>query len=518
MATNITKASRFFFIFLVLFFVCACESMLDVRPRTQVSSDDALKTPEDVSSAIVGVYARLRAQANYGRDLLALSDALADIGWATNNSGRFINENRNIPLNHFTHWQNSYFAINNINVVLDAIETVTFIPAPTQRTIDQWIGQLKFLRALYYHDLVKAYAYDPGTAAPVVAQDRGGVPLVLSAVKTLASDASATTLPRAPVAEVYALLYADLNDAIARFTASGSPAGAPFFAGLAAAEALLSRVALFNRDYATVVTAATSAISNSTVGNLQVGGAYVAGWRAAQHPESIFEVRFQAAIESLGVNVSMQSSYTSSLSLSALGAQGGWGDFAPLPALLAAYGVSPRPAIGTPLAAPLLGTIASATDVRAQLFAAGPGRGSGRKWECIKFIAKNGIAYLDNTPVIREAEMFLNRAEALATPGSPVFNGTLALADLNTIRTARGLAPVTLSGTALYNEILEQRRLEFAFEGHRWFDLKRLGLDVVKAGQFTGAVNLTFTDFRRLAHIPQREIDANPNLQQNFGY
>jgi hypothetical protein len=112
----------------------------------------------------------------------------------------------------------------------------------------------------------------------------------------------------------------------------------------------------------------------------------------------------------------------------------------------------------------------------------------------------------------------LNRAEAYATPGSAVFNQTLALADLNTVRTARGLATVSLSGTALYNEILNQRRLEFAFEGHRWFDLKRLGLDVIKAGQFTGAVNVPFTDFRRLANIPQREVDGNPNLQQNFGY
>jgi len=502
----------------LLFVAFSCDDMLDVQPRTQVSSDNVLQTPDDISSAIISIYARLRAESNYGRNLMALSDALADIGYATNNSGRLINENRNIQLNHFTHWQNNYFAINEINVALAAIDELNFTPAPTQQTVDRWIGQLKFLRALFYHDLVKAYAYDPGTAGPVASQDRGGIPLLLSGVKTLAADASAATAPRASVADVYAQLYADLNDAVARFTTSGSPSGAPFIAGRAAAEALLSRVALFNRDYATVVSASTAAITNSVVGNLQIGNAYVAGWRAAQHPESIFELKFQAAIESLGVNVSMQSSFTSGLSLSSLGSQGGWGDFAPLPALLAAYGVTPNPPIGTQLPAASVGTIASATDVRSQLFGVGPGRGSGRKWECIKFIAKNGVPYLDNVPIIREAEMFLNRAEAYATPGSAVFNQTLALADLNTVRTARGLATVSLSGTALYNEILNQRRLEFAFEGHRWFDLKRLGLDVIKAGQFTGAVNVPFTDFRRLANIPQREVDGNPNLQQNFGY
>jgi len=120
--------------------------------------------------------------------------------------------------------------------------------------------------------------------------------------------------------------------------------------------------------------------------------------------------------------------------------------------------------------------------------------------------------------VIRKTEMYLNRAEAYATPGSPVFDEALALADLNTVRVARGLVAVALTGTALYEEILQQRRLEFAFEGHRWFDLKRLGRDVIKVGLFTGAADLQFTDGRVLANIPQREVDGNPNLVQNFGY
>jgi len=87
------------------------------------------------------------------------------------------------------------------------------------------------------------------------------------------------------------------------------------------------------------------------------------------------------------------------------------------------------------------------------------------------------------------------------------------LADLNTLRTARGLSGVALSGAPLLTEILNQRRIEFAFEGQRWFDLKRRGQDVIKTPE-----NILATDFRMLANIPQREIDANKNLQQNFGY
>lgn len=491
--------------FALIFVGTSCEDLLKVEPRNSVNAAGVLSTTDAIEAAINSVYARLRAQSNYGRDLLALSDALADVGFATNNSGRLINENRNIAYNHFTHWQNSYFAINEINITLKGVADLVVTPAPSQATIDRWIGSLKFLRALYYHDLARAYAYDPG--ANVAAQDRGGVPLLLEPIFT-SGDAASATRPRASVSEVYAAIYADLNDAIAKLPTTGGP----FFATKAAAQGLLSRVALYNKDYSTVVTAATDAFAAPNA-ILASGSAYVNGWRGTQNPESLFEVKFQDANESLGVNVSMQSSFTSALSLGALNGQGGWGDLAPHAAMRSLIGITgPVPGAAT------VGQVCTGTDVRTQLYAIGFGRGSGPKVECIKFISKNGIPYLDNVPVIRESEMILNRAEAYATPGSSAFNQTLALADLNTLRVARGLPTVSLTGTALFNEIINQRWIEFAFEGHRFFDLKRRGQNITKVGTFVGAADLPFTDFKLLANIPQREVDGNPNLQQNFGY
>jgi hypothetical protein len=96
-----------------------------------------------------------------------------------------------------------------------------------------------------------------------------------------------------------------------------------------------------------------------------------------------------------------------------------------------------------------------------------------------------------------------------------VYNETAALADLNTIATNRGLTAFTLSGAALYEEVLKQRRLELAFEGHRFFDLKRLGRDIVKAPHYN---TVAFSDVRILAPIPTREVDGNKNLVQNSGY
>jgi starch-binding outer membrane protein, SusD/RagB family len=492
-------------IFVFLLGAISCDDLLDVQPRNTVSANGVLSSPDAVQAAVNSTYARLRDLTLYGRNMQGLSDALADMAFVTRNSGRLINENLNIQgtsagTNHFTHWQQSYFAINEININLKAIAENTLTPTPTQAQLDKWNSELRFLRALYYHNLVKAYAYDPG--AVVASQDKGGVPLALTPITTSA-DASAATLPRATVAAVYTQIYADLNDAIAIAPATG----APFFATKAAAHALLSRVALHNKDYSTVVTNATAALA--ITGPIISGAAYVNGFRATVNPESIFEMKFQDANEAVGgVNESNQSTFTSSLSLSALGTTGGWGDLAPNTPLRTLLGVS-----GT-----TVGQITTGADIRGQLYIVGPGRGSGPKVESIKFIAKNGVAYLDNVPVIRRSEVLLNRAEAYATPGSPVFDQALALADLNTLRVGRGLAAVALTGSALYEEILTQRRIEFAFEGHRWFDLKRLGRDVIKAGTVAGAVDVPFTDVRILPAIPQRELDANPNLVQNSGY
>jgi hypothetical protein len=114
----------------------------------------------------------------------------------------------------------------------------------------------------------------------------------------------------------------------------------------------------------------------------------------------------------------------------------------------------------------------------------------------------------------------------MATAGSPVFNEAAALADLVTIKrnrytdyvgSAMATADAALTGTALFNEIFRQKRIEYAFEGHRFFDFKRLGRDIIKSGQ-AGFLDLLFTNFLVLPPIPQSEIDGNKNLVQNSGY
>jgi hypothetical protein len=490
----------------------SCKKGLEVDPRQSVRLEDALTSRDNVNAAILGVYARLKNLRVYGRDLVAIPEALADNGFATNKSGRLVAEANNNPGAHFAHWNSAYFAIAEINLILDAVPKLNVLPVVTTAERNNWEGQLKFLRALFYFDLVKAYGYEPGQG--VLGQDRGGVPFVTATPTSV--EAAAANLPaRAKVEDVYTAIYKDLTEANSQLANSFSSSVFPQLATKVAAQSLFARVALYNRDYTRAKSWADSAIA--VVGSrLMNAGAYVNGWRTAINPESIFEVRFVNQAENNGVNESPQTTFTTLLVPGNTGLLGGFGDLVPSSTLLSELGITATFAGGT--------VSARTDDVRNLLYEQGSaGRGTARV-ECTKFLGKNGFPNLDNIPVIRVSDLFLIRAEALSAATSPIQDLTAARADLVRIKQNRYTNYATTQQTfdnglttqsALFNEIIRQRRLEFAFEGHRFFDLKRLGRDIVKAPHYA---TLPYTDFKILPSIPVRETDNNPNLVQNFGY
>ena len=484
--------------------VSSCDSLLQVDPRQSIDADGALTTPDAMNAALNSVYSKLRSARIYGRDLFAVSDALADVGQTTSNSGRLIGENNNQPGAHFGTWQTAYFAINEANLILDGISKVEGASAAQ---IARWEGESKFLRGLYYFDLVKVYSYMPTAVFEPGVIGQGGIPVVTEGVISSGVALSRQT-PRSTIDEVYAQIYKDLEDA-KRLLGTGTGRGVQYGSG-PAASALLSRVALYRGDWAKVVAESTAALS-SGVGTVLSGSAYVNGWRAPVNPESMFEVRFALAEESIGVNESLQSTYTALLNLTNKNAQGGWGDFIPNATVRGVFGLAPLQ-LGTPATDNNNWDVTRNADVRAQLFTTGNTvRGAGRQIENTKFMSKSGFAYADNVPVIRKSEMHLNRAEA----NYQLKNESAALTELNAFKALRGLPAVTLAGNALLEEILLERMKEFIGEGQRFFDLKRYGRGIVKT---VPAVNLAFDDFKILPPIPQREVDGNPNIKQNRGY
>ncbi|CAD7815823.1 SusD-like protein [Chryseobacterium aquaeductus] len=126
-----------------------------------------------------------------------------------------------------------------------------------------------------------------------------------------------------------------------------------------------------------------------------------------------------------------------------------------------------------------------------------------------------------NFYIFRLADILLLKSEALAKTGDL----TGAAVEVNKVRTRAGLGSVSFSSADdAINKILWERKLELAFEGHRWFDLKRTGkaiaiLSAQKDGNGTAlsyAANINQN--RLLWPVPQAQIDKNPNLTQNSGY
>lgn len=510
---------------LIAMLVSGCKKQLATTPNQSLDPSAVFTTKEGIESAITGIYARLKNVRQYGKDMIALPEALADNGYATNNSGRLIAEaNNQFPTQtsgsfQTTVWINSYAAINQINLVLAAIPSIN-LPSVTQADRDRWNGTLYFLRGLYYFDLVKIYAYIPG--AVVSSQNNGGVILSLTGI------ADATTAlnykpARAPIDDVYTQIVSDLT------TAEGilatNPTTFPNVANKFAAEALLARVSLYRRNYTDAKAWADKCITNAG-SRLTNTGNYVSNWRAATSQEMLFQVAFNTAAENIGVNEALQTSFTTLVTPGNTATTGGWGDLVPTLTLLTDLGITLTGGNTTPT--PYTNTNATvasrSNDVRNLLFEPGTTGRNIAKVECTKYLGKNGALNLDNTPVIRIAEMYLTRAEALGTPGSPIYNAAAALADLKTLKVNRivgytGSAEEandnTLTGSALLDEIIRQRRIELAFEGHRFFDLKRLGRDLNKAPHYN---NVLFTDVRILPPLPQADLDINPNLKQNAGY
>ncbi len=486
-------------------FAQSCKKQLDIPSRNSLDADLALRTKSGIEASLNSVYSVLKSERQYGRDMFAVPEAMADVAFANGRSSRLLGENRNQSLTNMNNWATSYGAINEINLTLAAIPAVG---DATDADKVRWEGEFKFLRALYYFDLVKNYSYIPTFVVP--SQDKGGVVLTLQGFNSAAA-AAAFAPSRATTAAVYAQIMTDLYSAVSLLDNANRGRN---YASKHAALALGSRVALYEGNWTRADSFATAAITLSGgIGTMTSTTNYVSGWRAADHPEGIFQVYFATLGENLGVNTSLAATHTTLASPGASnGVRTGQGDLVPNGFLLTQLGISGFP---TGLSSsPPPPALTYSSDIRNRLFEWGV-NASGHYVECTKWMGKNGSANWDNTVVLRWPELYLNRAEARYHLSDE--NG--AWADLTTLYNARIVGytpPVTPpTGQALLDEVLRQRMLEFAFEGQRFYDLKRYGLTINKSNP---VVSLPANDFRLLPRIPVGEVDGNPNMTQNFGY
>lgn len=286
----------------------------------------------------------------------------------------------------------------------------------------------------------------------------GGVPLVLTPSKGVGEE---SLVARNTAAEVYAQITQDLEEAVNLLPAGLSQGKAT----KGAANAMLARAYLDMGDYGKARDRATSVISGTTY---RLVDNFRTLYTTKHSAESIFEIHFTVNNgNSLAFWFFPQE-------------EGGRWGFSPTAELYGLY---------------------EASDER---------RDGG-----INITANKRYIYKypristedDNLILVRLAEMYLARAEANARLNAA---DATVLADINAVRARAGATPLAVSGqAALLDAVLNERRLELAFEGHRFFDLRRFG---------KAEATLQLTGNRLILPLPQGELDVNPNLTQNPGY
>lgn len=134
---------------------------------------------------------------------------------------------------------------------------------------------------------------------------------------------------------------------------------------------------------------------------------------------------------------------------------------------------------------------------------------------------------MNDLKIFRSSEMLFIRAEAAADANDFTTVANL-IDDLRDARFGTDVStPTPANQTEAFGLILDERRLELIFEGHRWVDLKRIGTRGNRAidrdaweCSFVSGCTLPNEDFRFTMPIPQTELDGNVTIrsQQNPGY
>lgn len=450
----------------ILSILSSCSKLLETQPRQSVDANLAIQDITGLRALLLSAYDGLQGSGYYGQRMMIAPDIMADNVRLTNaNSNRYFQERVNTIGTLVAGVWSSYSTINSLNYFLSGIDGSNTNDAEKR----QLKGEALFLRSLIYFDMARIYCYEP---TKTVKDWNLGV--VLRTTPTKVAD-DADLRQRATILETYQQIEKDLRESIDLLSATSTRQRAT----KGAAQMLLARLYLYWERWNDAIRLSTDALA-STQARLVAGADYANSFRISPNPEALFELNYVQATESLGSNESMQSLTTL--------VTGSWGDVVPTNELFDLY---------------------EANDIRRAMYL--PLTKQGERVNFIqKFTGSRG-PWTDNIPVMRFSELLLIRAEAYAETGQTA----LALADLNRIRQRSGASVVEASSTQLIDAIFRERRLELAFEGHRWFDLKRKGRDITKAGL---SATVPYTDVRLIGPLPIGEIQLNRNLRQNPGY
>lgn len=468
----------------------SCSDFLEQNPQTDLSENDFYKTADDILSAVNGAYSSLQENDIYGNWYVFgeipsdnTRNQLSGSVTTQNEFDQFYIDTQNSMIANF--WKAAYKVINRTNTVLGRIDGIDI----NADLANRYKLECKFIRALMYFNLVRVY---------------GDVPLVLKEI----SISESYDILREPKENVYNQIIADLKEA------QGLPVSYPTAedgrATQGAAKALLADVYMTLHKYAEAETILAEIINSgryslleNTPGSLNIDG-YKNVFSPVNHnsKEGIFEIQFLKGGYGEGSNYANNfAPENSGTNVVAVGGTGG--NNIPEMDIYNAYEES---------------------DLRRD-FSMSLGYYDNRKnneWVESRYVCKYmDVPYQNNDasnnyPVIRYADVILMYAEALNQNGKTAE----ACKYLNMTR-RRGFgyqttetSPVDLQTTdkAQFSLMVEQeRRVELAFENHRWFDLIRTG----RAVEVMRSKGFSLNETNLICPIPQKQIDVNPKLTQN---
>ncbi len=503
--------------FAALPFLPACsKKFLEIQPQGQVSEEDALKDPNAANQLVDGVYSTLYQggfdKTTVGFEWAMIGDVASDDADKGSTSGDFdingagdidnfvANANNGIFNNI---WLGDYTGIAKANQAIGILNQSTF----DSTTQNRLLGEVRFLRGLYYFNLVRCF---------------GEVPKVVRYPKPseLNSDEFQT---RASAADIYSVIEEDLQFAVDHLPLKGDATTQTGRANKGAAESYLAKVYLYQKNYQKAFDLTADVINSNLYSlvpdyNLIFREHAVNGVGGINNSESIFEVQ-------TGINIAENA--VSKLWSNGQGPRGsgGWDDLGfgfndPSADLAAAYEAGD--------------TRKNATIIFINPTVAAPGISTGTVlWDGYRIPSQDSVvnqrysykAYHSpiaespqltenkdtkpkNIRLMRYSEVLLIYAEAAANLG----NEPEATAKLNMVRSRANLP----ASTGTIDNIWKERRVELAMEQDRFFDLVRQG----RAGIVMRAAGKPFKDgTNELFPIPQAQRDlSGGKLTQNNGY
>lgn len=491
--------------------IAGCEGVLDVKPETFSGTTNYYQTPDQMERAIFGAYATLQPLYGAGATgpMWTLAEMRADnTTYEQNQSDRSqvltesIDDFMTTPDNTgvANMWNTSYGGVLQTNVILDRIGGVTYTD---QAAKDRVIGEAKWLRALYYYNLVRVF---------------GDLPLRLHETQSYDGAFSKT---RAPVDSVYAQIIADATDAFAKLPArSALPVAQAGRATKGAAAMLLADVYMTRKNWTEAATVLQSVVGMGYTLAATYDRAFDPAFKNG--PESIYEVQWAEAV--VGESSNFLQRFIPNTSARSL-----------------TFGTTD-----------VAGSVASGWNIPTKDILRAYEPGDARKnasigyWvstanrpevdvvfnDTIPYIKKYYHQYAtagrtnDDFPVFRYAEALLDYAETL----NELNRTSEAYTYINQVRTRAGLPALTagLTQAQFRDAVFREERVELAFENKRWFQLLRTGraVDIMTAHgadikSYAGArrptVAYRITPQMLLFPLPVRET-TNNGFNQNPGY